>query len=183
MNPPTQLFPLPATTQIFGARPVPGRSGFGLHRRFNSVDHRRTVSTRCAPGLRPSKRRTMICQQWLRPAKAGRRALRIGSGYAGLRSVDHSTRILAIAAAIWFGTASSGHAAGSQSAIPSSEPTGFLVRTNYHGWENSILVSNGRIEAVIVPAIGRVLQFRLAGEKDGPFWENPALFGKAPDPV
>ena len=22
----------------------------------------------------------------------------------------------------------------------------------------------------------------LAGEKDGPFWENPALFGKAPDP-
>jgi hypothetical protein len=62
------------------------------------------------------------------------------------------------------------------------EPSGFLVRTNYHGWENSILASNGRVEAVIVPAIGRVMQLRRAGEKEGPFWENPALFGKAPDP-
>src|ERR1044072_8879640 len=62
------------------------------------------------------------------------------------------------------------------------EPLGFLVRTNYHGWTNSILMSNGRVEAVIVPAIGRVMQFRLAGEEDGPFWENRALDGKAPDP-
>src|ERR1044071_7118728 len=57
------------------------------------------------------------------------------------------------------------------------EPVGFLVRTNYHGWANSILLSNGRVEAVIVPAIGRVMQFRFAGEEDGPFWENRALDG------
>jgi hypothetical protein len=62
------------------------------------------------------------------------------------------------------------------------EPVGFLVRTNYHGWANSILVSNGRVEAVIVPAIGRVMQFRFAGEEDGPFWENHALDGIKPEP-
>ena len=61
------------------------------------------------------------------------------------------------------------------------EPVGFLIRTNYHGWADSILVSNGRVEAVIVPAIGRVMQFRFAGEEDGPFWENRAMEGKAPD--
>src|SRR5437764_10455691 len=62
------------------------------------------------------------------------------------------------------------------------EPVGFLVRTNYHGWADSILLSNGRVEAVIVPAIGRVMQFRFAGEEDGPFWENRALDGIKPEP-
>ena len=62
------------------------------------------------------------------------------------------------------------------------EPVGFLLRTNYHGWANSILLSNGRVEAVIVPAIGRVMQFRFAGEEDGPFWENRALAGIKPEP-
>jgi len=62
------------------------------------------------------------------------------------------------------------------------EPVGFLMRTNYHGWTNSILVSNGRVEAVIVPAIARVMQFHFAGEEDGPFWENRELDGKMPDP-
>jgi hypothetical protein len=65
---------------------------------------------------------------------------------------------------------------------PLREPLGFTVRTNYHGWTNSILVSNGKAEVIIVPSIGRVMQLRFAGETDGPFWENPALFGKAPDP-
>jgi hypothetical protein len=57
-----------------------------------------------------------------------------------------------------------------------------VLRTNYHGWPDSLLLSNGRVEAIIVPAIGRVMQFRFAGESDGPFWENRALDGKSPDP-
>jgi len=61
-------------------------------------------------------------------------------------------------------------------------PVGFLVRTNYHRWANSLLLSNGRVEAVIVPAIGRVMQFRFAGEEDGPFWENRTLDGMKPEP-
>ncbi len=53
---------------------------------------------------------------------------------------------------------------------------------NYHGWPGSYILSNGRVEAAVVPAVGRVMQFRFAGESDGPFWENRALDGKAPDP-
>lgn len=44
------------------------------------------------------------------------------------------------------------------------------------------MLSNGKIEIVIVPAIGRVMQMRFVGEEDGPFWELPELYGKAPDP-
>src|SRR5256885_1581567 len=57
-----------------------------------------------------------------------------------------------------------------------------VARTNYHEWPDSILLSNGRVEAVIVPAIGRVMQFRFAGEEDGPFWENRTLDGIKPEP-
>ena len=69
----------------------------------------------------------------------------------------------------------------SAKAVPGEPtPSGFLYRTNYHGWADSIWVSNGKVEAIIVPSIGRVMQFRFAGEEDGPFWENPDLAGLAP---
>lgn len=42
-------------------------------------------------------------------------------------------------------------------------------------------MSNGKVEVIIVPQIGRVMQFRFVGENDGPFWENRALDGKAAD--
>jgi len=57
----------------------------------------------------------------------------------------------------------------------------FLVRTNYLGWTNSIVLSNGRVEAIVVPEIGRVMQFRFVGGPDGPFWDNRELQGKSPD--
>lgn len=57
-----------------------------------------------------------------------------------------------------------------------------LTHINYQGWPDSILLSNGLVEAVIVPAVGRVMQFRFAGRPDGPFWENPGLWGRRPDP-
>ena len=56
-----------------------------------------------------------------------------------------------------------------------------VTKTNYHGWPDSLVLGNGKVEAVIVPAIGRVMQFRFAGRSEGPFWENRALDGKAPD--
>jgi hypothetical protein len=58
---------------------------------------------------------------------------------------------------------------------------GIFMRINYHGWPDAILLSNGVVEAVIVPAIGRVMQFRFAGELEGPFWENDKLLGKKPE--
>ena len=56
-----------------------------------------------------------------------------------------------------------------------------IKTTPYRGWNEAFLLSNGTVEAVVVPAIGRVMQFRFAGQQDGPFWENSLLDGKAPD--
>ena len=51
---------------------------------------------------------------------------------------------------------------------------------NYHGWADSYVLSNGTVEAVVVPAVGRVMQFHFIGEDDV-FWENAALQGKPAD--
>ncbi len=56
-----------------------------------------------------------------------------------------------------------------------------ITKAPYNGWQEAFTLRNGTVEAVVVPAIGRVMQFRFAGEKDGPFWENHALDGKNPD--
>jgi hypothetical protein len=56
-----------------------------------------------------------------------------------------------------------------------------IKKTNYHGWAESYVIGNGAAEVVVVPAIGRVMQFRFAGESDGPFWENRAMDGKPVD--
>jgi hypothetical protein len=58
-----------------------------------------------------------------------------------------------------------------------------ITKTNYHGWPNSYVISNGAVEAIVVPAIGRVMQFKFAGEATGPFWENRAMDGKHPIPA
>jgi len=55
-----------------------------------------------------------------------------------------------------------------------------ITRTNYHGWAESYVMSNGKVAAVIVPAIGRVMQFGFIGE-EGVFWENRALDGRIAD--
>ncbi|MCI0401983.1 MAG: DUF4380 domain-containing protein [Acidobacteria bacterium] len=81
------------------------------------------------------------------------------------------------------GCAASPLAAGPQ-ARTSAQPSAVSVRKiTYHGWPDSLVMSNGKVEAVIVPAVGRVMQFRFVGEEDGAFWENRALDGKAPDPL
>lgn len=64
-------------------------------------------------------------------------------------------------------------------ALPASTAT--VSKTAYHGWNEAVIISNGMVEAVIVPAVGRIMQFRFAGEKDGPFWENRALDGRNPN--
>lgn len=63
----------------------------------------------------------------------------------------------------------------------SAEP--FSKTSSYHGWSNAVFMSNGRVEAIVVPSIGRVMQFHFSGEEEGPFWENRALDGKAPNPT
>jgi len=58
-----------------------------------------------------------------------------------------------------------------------------VTRITYHGWPDCFLIANGEVEAVVVPAIGRVMQLRLAGEADGAFWENRPLDGQLHAPT
>lgn len=55
-----------------------------------------------------------------------------------------------------------------------------VTRTNYHGWADSWLLNNGRVQVVVVPAIGRIMQFGFVGE-EGVLWENRALDGTPAD--
>jgi hypothetical protein len=56
-----------------------------------------------------------------------------------------------------------------------------VERISYHGWSDCYRIANAQVEAVIVPAIGRVMQLRLVGESSGAFWENRALDGQLHD--
>jgi len=52
------------------------------------------------------------------------------------------------------------------------------THADFHGW-NAIVVSNGAARLVIVPDIGRVMEFDLLDDKGqvvpGPFWNHPAV--------
>lgn len=71
--------------------------------------------------------------------------------------------------------------AASQEADKQFSPAKFnapnpVTMTNYNLWANVVVLNNGLVEAVVVPAAGRILQFRLKGSANGPFWENHNLF-------
>ena len=71
-----------------------------------------------------------------------------------------------------------------RAALPASMSAGITIsRSTYLGWADALVLSNGAVEAVVVPAIGRIMQFRFAGEADGPFWANPGLLGRQGDPA
>lgn len=66
-----------------------------------------------------------------------------------------------------------------QALVPASEIT--VQKRAYHGWNEALVIGNGKVEVVVIPEVGRVMQFRFVGEEEGPFWENRALYGKKPD--
>jgi hypothetical protein len=55
-----------------------------------------------------------------------------------------------------------------------------VTKTNYQGWQNSYILSNGQVEAIVVPTVGRVMQFRFQNGEDT-FWENDQVYGKPPN--
>jgi hypothetical protein len=57
-----------------------------------------------------------------------------------------------------------------------------IQRIVYRGWQDCLLLSNGMVEAIVVPTVGRVMQFRFTGDELGPFWENEELCGCVGDP-
>ena len=51
-----------------------------------------------------------------------------------------------------------------------------ITRRQHAGWTDAIWLDNGTVEAVVVPSVGRVMQFRLKGGEDV-LWENPVTLG------
>jgi hypothetical protein len=63
--------------------------------------------------------------------------------------------------------------------LPPSQKTGEVVQcVAYHGWPDCFRIENGYVEAIVAPAVGRVMQLRLSGDAAGAFWENRALDGQ-----
>ena len=61
-----------------------------------------------------------------------------------------------------------------------ASPAITVERVAYHGWSDCYRIANGLVAAVVIPAIGRVMQFGLEGAA-GVFWENRALDGHLHD--
>ncbi|MGA9071350.1 MAG: hypothetical protein WB424_13890 [Terracidiphilus sp.] len=64
--------------------------------------------------------------------------------------------------------------------IQAAVPGVTIKRIAYQGWPECFLLSNGLVEAVVVPAIGRVMRFGLIGEPESAFWQNRELDGQLP---
>jgi len=62
--------------------------------------------------------------------------------------------------------------------LAAEAPISVATDQEHRGWHDAIVLRNRVVEAVIVPSIGRVMQFRFVGESDGPLWENEKLAGK-----
>jgi hypothetical protein len=58
-------------------------------------------------------------------------------------------------------------------AAAAERPAVSVIHSTFHGWK-SIVIRNGAAEVVIVPDIGRVMQFNLI-DQPGPLWLNPAF--------
>lgn len=54
-----------------------------------------------------------------------------------------------------------------------------LCQISYKGWHEAFLLTNGKADVVVVPAIGRIMAYQLAGQpQTNALWNNPALLGK-----
>jgi hypothetical protein len=52
-----------------------------------------------------------------------------------------------------------------------------VQKIDYQGWQGSYRLTNGTVELVFVPQIGRVMRYGYVGEANL-LWENPTLLGK-----
>lgn len=62
---------------------------------------------------------------------------------------------------------------------PAPAPTK-VERITYHGWTNSLRLSNERVEVVVVPQVGRIMSFRFL-DGENVFWEDRSLDGRRGD--
>src|SRR4051794_20092772 len=64
--------------------------------------------------------------------------------------------------------------------VPAAKPVS-VEKTAYQGWPESYRLSNGTVEVVVVPAIGRIMRYGPVGGANL-LWENPKLAGKPASP-
>ncbi|HZO91802.1 MAG TPA: DUF4380 domain-containing protein [Chthonomonadaceae bacterium] len=57
-----------------------------------------------------------------------------------------------------------------------------VKQITYHGWPGAYQLSNGTVELVVVPQIGRIMRYGYVGGRNM-LWENPRLRGKTADPA
>ena len=54
-----------------------------------------------------------------------------------------------------------------------------VQQVTYHGWTDAVRLSNGLVEAIVVPQIGRVIRFQFVGQpQTDPIYEDPYWAGK-----
>lgn len=63
--------------------------------------------------------------------------------------------------------------------VPAAEaPVTVATAQTHLGWKDAIVLRSRTVEAIVVPAVGRVMQFRFVGDTEGPLWENEKLAGQ-----
>jgi hypothetical protein len=62
-----------------------------------------------------------------------------------------------------------------------------VEKAEWHGWRDAVILRNPVAAVVIVPSIGRVMQFSFLDKNgqpaEGPFWNNRLLDGRPVDPI
>lgn len=80
---------------------------------------------------------------------------------------------------------SSSNPASSPSSFSSPSPSDVTYSTiDYNGWSGCWLVENQQVQAIVVPAISRVMEFRFRDSpspESSPFWVHNELNGQAAD--
>jgi len=66
--------------------------------------------------------------------------------------------------------------------VPAARATINVAQMDYHGWKNCYRLASAKLEVMVVPAIGRIMQIRRVGDEAGVLWENRALDGQMPRP-
>jgi hypothetical protein len=100
------------------------------------------------------------------------------------RQIQWSRQITGLAASFLSTAIALGFIPGStrvhaQSTQPLVEVQRLAERTTYVGWTNSITLKNGLVEAIVVPAVGRLMQFRFVGDTNDALWVNPSSVGQS----
>jgi hypothetical protein len=85
----------------------------------------------------------------------------------------------AVASAVSFPIWAVSQTAGSNP-VRQSNSSVSITPADFHGW-SAVVLRNRRAQIIIVPAIGRVMQFNLFDHTGnpfpGPFWNNPGIGG------